>query len=117
MFVFLKSCFFTAMTFFSRNALKYVSMNNQECKIRSEMIDINSNEPTFYPYIIEVNKYNGSCNNINNPYSKLCVLDVVKNINFKIFNVMLRTNEARHIKWHETCKCKCKLDASICNNK
>ena len=30
---------------------------------------------------------------------------------------MSRTNETRHIKWHETCKCKCRLDASICNNK
>ena len=30
---------------------------------------------------------------------------------------MSRTNETRHIKWHKTCKCKCKLDASICNNK
>ena len=30
---------------------------------------------------------------------------------------MSRTNEIRHIEWHETCKCKCRLDASICNNK
>ena len=30
---------------------------------------------------------------------------------------MSRTNEARHVKWHETCKCKCRLDASVCNNK
>ena len=30
---------------------------------------------------------------------------------------MSRTNEARHIKWHEMCKCKCRLDASVCNNK
>ena len=30
---------------------------------------------------------------------------------------MSRTNETRHIKWHETCKCKCRLDASVCNNK
>ena len=30
---------------------------------------------------------------------------------------MSRTNETRHIKWHKTCKCKCRLDASICNNK
>ena len=30
---------------------------------------------------------------------------------------MFRTNEIRHIKWHETCKCKCRLDASVCNNK
>ena len=30
---------------------------------------------------------------------------------------MSRTNERRHAKWHETCKCKCRLDASVCNNK
>ena len=30
---------------------------------------------------------------------------------------MSRTNETRHIKWHEMCKCKCRLDASVCNNK
>ena len=30
---------------------------------------------------------------------------------------MSRTNETRHIKWHETCKCKCRVDASVCHNK
>ena len=30
---------------------------------------------------------------------------------------MSRTNETRHIEWHERCKCKCRLDASVCNNK
>ena len=30
---------------------------------------------------------------------------------------MLRTNETRHIEWHETCKCKCRLDPSVCNDK
>ena len=35
----------------------------------------------------------------------------------KLLNLKLRTNETRHTKWHETCKCKCRLDASICNNK
>ena len=47
----------------------------------------------------------------------MCVPDVIKNINVKVFNLMSRTNETRHIKWHETCKCKCRLDASVCNNK
>ena len=55
-------------------------MNNQECKIRLEIIDINSDESTFYPYSIEVNKCSDNCNYINDPYSKLCVPDVVKNI-------------------------------------
>ena len=43
--------------------------------------------------------------------------DVIKDINIKVFNLMSRTNETRHIKWHETCKYKCRLDASVCNNK
>ena len=47
----------------------------------------------------------------------MCVLDVVKNVNVKVFDLMSRTNETRHVKWHKTCKCKCRLDASVCNNK
>ena len=90
-------------------------MNNQECKVRREIVNVNSNKPVFYPFSIKTSKCSGSCNNINDPYAKLCVPDVVKNINIKVFNLMSRTNEARHIKWHETCKCKCRLDASVCN--
>ena len=30
---------------------------------------------------------------------------------------MSRTNETRYIKWHETCRCKCRLYTSVCNNK
>ena len=47
----------------------------------------------------------------------MCVPDVVKNLNVKVFSLMSRTNETRNIKWHETCKCKCRVDASVCNNK
>ena len=59
---------------------------------------MNSNKSSFYPYSILVNKCSDSCNNINNPYAKLCVPDVIKDINFKVFNLMSRTNEARQIK-------------------
>ena len=47
----------------------------------------------------------------------LCIPDVVKDLNVKVFNPMSRTDETRHIKWHETCKCICRLDAIVCNNK
>ena len=113
--------FLITMFSFSCNALnalplKCVSVNNQQCRIRPEIININSNEPSFYPYSIQVNKCSGSCNNINDPYVKLCVV-VAKNINVKVLNLISRTNEKRHMEWHETCKCKCRLDASVCNNK
>ena len=92
-------------------------MNNQECKARPEIVNANSDELIFYPFSIKTSKISGSCNNINDPYAKLCVPDVVKNINIKVFNLMSRTNETRHVKSHETCKCKCGLDASVCNSK
>ena len=71
----------------------------------------------FYRYSIKINRCKGSCNTINDPYAKICVPDQIKNINAKVFNLMSRTNETRRIKWRKTCKCRYKLDTSICNNK
>ena len=92
-------------------------MNNQACKVRPEIINVNSNERVFYPFNIKTSKCSGNCNNINDPYAQICVPDVVKDLKVKVFNLMSRTNDKRDIKWHETCKCKCRLDASVCNNK
>ena len=64
----------------------------------------------MYPFSIKTSKCSGSCNNIYDPYAKIYVPDVIKDLNVKIFNLMSRINETRHIKWHETCKCKCRLD-------
>ena len=97
MFGFVKQKFNLAMTFFGCNVLRFVSMNNQECK-RPKVVNINSNEPLFYPDSVNINKYSGKCNNINDPYAKSCVPDVIKNINVKVFNLISRTNEARYTK-------------------
>ena len=112
----MKQVFVSAIIFFgcnlpNENTLECVSIKNQECKVRPEIVNVNSNEPVFYPFSIKTSKCSGSCNNINDPYAKLCVPDVIKNLNIKVFNLMSRTNETRHIKCHKTCKCKCRLDA------
>ena len=99
------------------NSLECMSMINQKCMSRPKIIDINANEPVFYPYSIKVNKCSGSCNNINDPYAKLCVPDIIKNINVKVFNLMSRINETRQIIWHETCKCVCRLISAVCNSR
>ena len=92
-------------------------MSNQECKARPDIVNVNSNKPIFYPFSVKTSKCRGNCNNINDPYAKICIPDAVKDLNIKVFNLMSRTNETRHIKWHETCKCECRLDAIVCNNK
>ena len=113
----IKKVFFLGLTILSNftNALDCISMKNRECKVRSEIISINSNNPMFYLFSIKVNKCNGTCNHI--PYGNICVPDIVKNLNVKVFNLLTRTNETRLIKWHKKCKCKCRLDKTICNNK
>ena len=121
MFKFIKQIFVSTIMFFgsisSVNTSKCVSMSNQKCKVRPEIVNVNRNEPLFYPFGIKTSKCSSSCNNINEPYAKLCVPNVVKNLNSKVFNLMSRTNETRQIKQHETCKCKCTFDASVCYNK
>ena len=113
--------FFVGLTILSNftnvSSLSSISMNNQPCKARPEIVNVNSNNPIFYPFSIKTSKCSGSCNNINDPYAKICVPDVVKDLNVKVFNLMSRTNETKNIKWHETCKCEYRLDAIVCNNK
>ena len=72
-------------------------MNNQKYNVRPKIVDINSNSPTFYPFSIKVNKCSGNCNNINDPYAKICVPDIVKDLNVRVFNLMSRTNETIHM--------------------
>ena len=121
MFKFIKQIFVSTMIFFGSlsnvNPLECVSLKNQEYKVRPEIVNISSNNPIFYLFSIKTNKCSGNCNNINDPYARICVPDIVQNLNVKVFNLMSRANETRHIKWHKTCKCICILDGIICNNK
>ena len=114
-----KSFFFTELVFLSTltsvNMLSCISMNNQECKVRPQIVNINRDDPMFFPSSIKTRKCSGSCNNSNNPNAKLCVPDIVKKLNVKVFNLMSETNETRHLEWHETCTCICRLDGSVRN--
>ena len=71
MFGFIKKCFFTGLAFLSTlrgiNSLSCISMNNQECKVRPEIVNANTKEPVFFPFSFKTNKCRGSCNNIYDP--------------------------------------------------
>ena len=101
----------------STTSLTFISMNNQPSKARPEIINVKSNNPIFHPFSIKTSTCSDNCNNINDPYARMCVPDVVKDLNIDLFNLMSRTIETKNIKWHETCKCECRLDAIVCNNK
>ena len=121
MFRYVKQIFISTMMFFSSlssvNSLECVSVNNQEFKVRPEIVNINSNNSIIYPFHIKTNKCSGNCNNIKDPNARICTPDIAKNLNVKVYNLMSLTNEARHIEWHKNCKCIYRLDGIVCNNK
>ena len=105
MFGFIKKVFVVTMTFFGNNVLKInpwkcVLMNNEKCKIRPHILNINSNNLHFILALL-----------------KLSFPDVFKNINVNVCNLVSITIETIHIKRHEAYKCKWRPDASVYNNK
>ena len=101
MFSFIDKVFVLGLTVLSSSitgALNCISLKNQEFKVRPKIADVNSNNPMFYPFSIKINRCSGKCNNINDPYAKICVPDTVKDFNVRVLNLMSRTNETRHIK-------------------
>ena len=112
-FRFAKKVFFIGLTILSNftniNSLNCISIKNQEFKIRPQVVNINRNNSIFYPFSIKINKCIGNCNNINDPYAKICVPDIIKNLTVKVFNLVSRTNETKFIECHEKCKCMCRF--------
>ena len=100
-------------------ALECVSVVNQKCMPRPKILNVNEGigEALFYPYNVLVNKCSGSCDTLDNPMSKICVPKIVKNVNMKVYNFLMRLNETRNVLWYESCKCVCRLNSSVCNNK
>ena len=70
-----------------------------------------------FPYKIKVDRCVGSCNNLTNPYSKVCLPDIVKNINVKFFDLVSQQSELRQVSLHESCKCDCLLNETASNDK
>ena len=81
---FIKNVLVVAMTIFSFNvlsvnSLERISMKNQECKVREEVINVNINNPVFHPCSANVNKCSGNCYNINDPYATLHSINFTEN--------------------------------------
>ena len=86
----------------TNSSTKCISLKNQECKVRKV---IENNEYMTFPYSIKVNRCNGNCNNISNPYSTVCIPDFSKNVTVKIFDLIPQQNKTKQIIFHGSSKC------------
>ena len=86
------------------NTLECLSVINRECMPRPKILDVNEGigEALFYPYNVLVNKCSGSCNTLDNPMARICVPNIIKNVNIKVYNFLMMLNEARNVLWHES---------------
>ena len=82
MFRFIKRVFYIGLLFLSSlvstTPLSCIWMNNLECKVRPEIINVKSDEPVLYPFSIKTSKCSGSCNNINYRMQKYAFLMMQK---------------------------------------
>ena len=80
-------------------ALECVSVINRKCMPRPKILDVYEavGEALFYPYNVLANKCSGSCGTINNPMAKLCVPDITKRINIKVYSFLMMLNETRSV--------------------
>ena len=76
-----------------------MSVVNQKCMPRPKILDVNEGvgEALFYPYKVLVNKYSGSCDTLDNPMTKLCVINVIKRVNMQVYNFLMMLNETRNV--------------------
>ena len=89
-------------------------LKNEECKVRKIIADY---DYMTFPYKIKIDKCIGNCNDKNNPYYKVCLPDIIKNVSIKVFDLLSEKNVLENISFHKSCKCGCLLDEKICNNK
>ena len=81
------------------NTLECLPVIIRKCMPRPKILDANEGvgEALFYPYNVLVNKCSGSCDTINDPMARLCVPNIIKNVNVKVYNFLMRLNETRNV--------------------
>ena len=81
--------------------------------IRPTVIDLNSDEFKYYPFIISLNKCTGSCNVLS---PEIFVPKETKDVTVKAFNMITNKNESKAVADYTSCDCKCKFNSTVFNS-
>ena len=104
------SLFIVLLSFSSSLPRNCLFLNDEPCMVRPSLIDLNSVELQYYPFMISLNKCTGSCHVLS---PKICPPKETKNINVKAFNMITNKNEMKAMTEHISCDCKCKFNSAI----
>ena len=92
---------------------KCLFLNEEPWMVRHTIINMNSIELKYYPFMISLNKCTGSCNVLS---PKIYVPKETKDIYVELFNLITNTDEAKAMTEHISCDCKCKFNSTIYNS-
>ena len=81
--------------------------------VRPTLIDMNTAELKFYPFMISLNKCTGTCDVLS---PEACFPKGTKDMYVKAFNVITNRYEAKAVTEHISYDCKCKSNSTKCNS-
>ena len=67
---------------------------------RPTLIDLNSVGLNFYPFLISLDRFNGTCSTVDDLLVKICAPNKTKDVNVKVFNMVTRINESNALLKH-----------------
>ena len=108
--------FIELLSFNGPLATKCMSVNNDPCMTRPTLIDLNHVKFNYFPFMISLDKCNGSCNNsVDELSAKVYVPSKTKGVNVNVFNMITRMNETKTLVNYLSCTCECKFDSTAFN--
>ena len=105
------------LSFSASLPFKCVSIKSLEKQKKLDLLvfDLNPVELSYYPFMINLDKCNGSCNAVDDLRTKLCLPSETKQVNvIKVFNIKIVIYEAETMIKHISCDFKCKINSTTC---
>ena len=96
------------------NHTKCVLLSNQKCITQPTLINLHPNEYSlefhYYPFLVKLDGYVGSCNTLNDLSNKVCVSNETEDLNLSMFNMITGITESKTLTKHISWECKCRFD-------
>ena len=80
-------------------------LSNKQCRTKPFFVDLNPAKLKYYMFMISLDKCDGSCNFADDLSAKIYVSNETNSVNVKVFNMMIRINEAKLLLKHISCNC------------
>ena len=102
------------------NYVKCISLSNQKCMTQPTYTSLHPNEYSqefqYYPFVVKLDRYVGSCNTLNGLSNKEYVQIKTVELNLSVFNMISRINQSKTLTNHISCECKYIFDGKKCNS-